>query len=114
MPVTSPELGISADTRVGRKRSEVAPHPAVPLQPGDRPLPSALHLPQRHLMVGVATGDCLPEVTVLRLDDLVRVLAMRLQATRPTALSARHGLHLRPFLRRLDSKLRVTLLFREF
>src|SRR4051812_44533780 len=92
------DVRISADTRVVLQRRELALHLAVPLESRDGPLPAALHLPQRRLVVGVARGDGFPEVLVLRLDDLVRVVAVVRHVARSTQLSARHALHLRPFL----------------
>ena len=46
------------------------------------------------LVVGAAVLDGLLEVGVLRLDDLVGVVAVMDEVTRSTELSARHALHL--------------------
>lgn len=53
-------------------------------------------------MVGGAGRDSFPEMAVLRLDDLVRVIAVMCEVTWSAELFARHGLHQRRFRRQIE------------
>jgi hypothetical protein len=56
-------------------------------------LPAALHLFEGGRVRGVPTGDHLPEMPVLGLDDLVGVLTLVLVVAWPTKLFACHCFH---------------------
>jgi len=53
-------------------------------------------------MITVAGRNNFPEMPILRLDDLVRIVTVMCEVTRSTQLSARHRLHLRRLRRRIE------------
>jgi hypothetical protein len=53
-------------------------------------------------MVTVAGRNSFPEMPILCLDDLVRIVTVMCEVTRSTQLSARHRLHLRRIPRRIE------------
>jgi hypothetical protein len=72
-----------------REGGEVTLGLAVPPHAGDGAPPTALHRRQRRLVVGGAARDSVPEMAVLRPDDLVGVSAVVCEVTWSAELSAR-------------------------
>src|SRR4051812_43091190 len=84
---------------VGGQGGEIALHLAIPLHPRDGAPPPGLHVAQRRLVLPAPARNLVAEVTVLSLDDLVRVLAEQGEVTRSSELAAGHRLHrISPFV----------------
>lgn len=60
--------------------------------------PAALHLPQRISVCVIASGDSFLQMLVLRLDDLIGVISVVSEVTRPAQFPTCHGLHKPGFL----------------
>src|SRR3954449_7314108 len=88
-----PSLGLRSRCSVLGKRRERLLRRPVPPESRDGTLPSSAHVVERAAVGVVAAGDHLLEMGVLRLDDLVGLVAVVLCVARATELPACHGLH---------------------